>query len=178
MFEFVYIQPLRTILLLTLVLLAAWFLLAYRFRRPCRVLSRIGLPLAVLLILYMTVFSRSPGDYELILRPFYRLSPEAYNNESVRTMLMNAFLFLPLGLTMPLALPEGWKHSWLIAVLFGLCLSTLVETMQYVLHLGTCEVDDVIMNTFGTFVGCIPCYCARFLSKKKNNCSNTGQDQV
>ena len=49
----------------------------------------------------MTLWDRSVGFREVELRLFYTLTTISYNNEALRTLLMNVILFLPFGLTMP-----------------------------------------------------------------------------
>ena len=46
------------------------------------------------LILKMTILGRKVGERELELLPFYTI-------HTIRTMLMNIILFLPLGLSLP-----------------------------------------------------------------------------
>ena len=53
------------------------------------------------LILKMTILGRKVGERELELLPFYTIHTIPYNNEAIRTMLMNIILFLPLGLSLP-----------------------------------------------------------------------------
>lgn len=59
-----------------------------------------------------------------------------------RAMLMNAFLFVPVGLSLPNVLPPK-THPVAVAV----------EAAQLWFHLGRCEVDDVILNTLGAAIG-------------------------
>ncbi len=70
-------------------------------------------------------------------------------------MLMNIFLFVPLGLALPFTLPAKWKHNFLWAILIGLAFSCIIEALQYILALGRCEIDDVIMNTIGVAIGAL-----------------------
>jgi glycopeptide antibiotics resistance protein len=104
---------------------------------------------------YITVYSRETGTYEVILTPFHSFVEAKENGEIYRSMLMNVFLFVPLGLTLPNALPRKWHHAmseWL-TILFGFTFSAIIEWCQYRYGLGRCEVDDVIMNTFGAVIG-------------------------
>ena len=52
---------------------------------------------AAFIILYATILNRTPGNYELILTPFAALSAARQQPELYRAMLMNVFLFFPLG---------------------------------------------------------------------------------
>ena len=59
----------------------------------------------------------------------------------------NVIMFVPIGLLFwPTA---GWR-----AVLYGCLLSLGIELCQLIFHRGFSEMDDVIHNTLGVFVGC------------------------
>lgn len=60
-------------------------------------------------------------------------------------------LFLPLGFLLPAAFTLFKQMRRVL--LAGLALSVLVEIIQYVTHLGLCELDDMINNTYGTLLG-------------------------
>lgn len=110
---------------------------------------------AVIAILYATILNRTPGNYELILTPFATFTAAQQQPELYREMLMNIFLFFPLGLTLSNALPQKW-HRWLriiLTTLIGCILSAGIEYAQYRYALGLAETDDVICNTLGAFIG-------------------------
>lgn len=94
--------------------------------------------LSLLLILKMTLFGRKIGDRELELLPFYTVS---YNDEAIRTLLMNVVLFLPFGLTVPYVLykiKKKWRR-WGIYIVVGLGISLGIEIIQYYFGLGRAE---------------------------------------
>ena len=62
----------------------------------------------------------------------------------------NLLWFVPLGALLPRLFP-GVK--WYHALLAGLCLTLLVEGMQWVLGTGDPDVDDVMLNTLGALLG-------------------------
>jgi glycopeptide antibiotics resistance protein len=68
-------------------------------------------------------------------------------------MLMNVFLFFPLGLTLPYALPEKWNRKGLLTIFLAQVFSIGIELAQYHFHLGRAETDDVICNTLGCVIG-------------------------
>lgn len=106
-------------------------------------------------ILYATILTRSEGSTGLILIPFASLTAARVQPEFYREMLMNVFLFFPLGLTLSNALPRKW-HRWgriILTTLIGCALSAGIECAQYRYALGMAEVDDVICNTLGAFIG-------------------------
>ena len=95
---------------------------------------------AVIAILCATILNRTPGNYELILTPFATFTAALQQPELYRAMLMNVFLFFPLGLTLSNALPRKW-HRWLriiLTTLVGCALSAGIEYAQYRLRAGAC----------------------------------------
>lgn len=80
---------------------------------------------------------------------------------------MNVFLFFPLGLTLSNALPRKW-HRWcriILTTFVGCMLSAGIEYAQYRYALGMAEVDDVICNTLGAFIGAASLLAAHFIEK-------------
>ena len=55
-----------------------------------------------------------------------------------------------------------WRSLWM-ATLAGLGLSLLIESIQLVFHIGIFELTDLLLNTFGTFVGAALPLGGRFL---------------
>lgn len=130
---------------------------------------------AVIAILYATILNRTPGNYELILTPFAALSAARQQPELYREMLMNVFLFFPLGLTLSNALPRKW-HRWLriiLTTLVGCALSAGIEYAQYRYALGLAETDDVICNTLGAFLGAASLLAAHAIEKHKERAWHT-----
>ena len=130
---------------------------------------------AVIAILYATILTRTPGNYELILTPFAALSAARQQPELYREMLMNIFLFFPLGLTLSNALPRKW-HRWgriALTTFVGCILSVGIEYTQYRYALGMAEVDDVICNTLGAFIGSTSLLIARAIEKSRERVRHT-----
>lgn len=119
----------------------------------------------IVAILAATISSRG-GVSELILKPFYSLRQIPESPDLGRSMFMNIFLFFPLGLTLPFALPEKWNRKALIAILFAMVLSISVEFLQYYYHLGRAETDDVLCNTLGCAIGTLSYTLERKLFNK------------
>ena len=97
--------------------------------------------IAVLIILYFTVFTRDIGAMRIFKGPFWELQ-----NGMWRDIVLNMFLFVPFGIACGSIL--RWK-----SVCIGLMVSVAIETVQYIGALGYTEVDDVINNTIGTVIG-------------------------
>lgn len=64
------------------------------------------------------------------------------------SLLGNIVLFIPYGFLLPSLYEIKGKH----VVLFGLSLSLFIELSQLFLPRWT-DIDDIILNTFGTFIG-------------------------
>lgn len=161
-------------MLLSLLLL--WPVLCQRVGERRRVLLNTALACAAaFIILYATILNRTPGNYELILTPFAALSAARQQPELYREMLMNVFLFFPLGLTLSNALPQKW-HRWgriALTTFVGCALSAGIEYAQYRYALGLAETDDVICNTLGAFIGSTSLLIAHAIEKHKERAWHT-----
>ena len=165
----------ESILRFMLVSLFVWTLLTLLFgslratRRGWMWFNRILAGCAALGILGITVFYRfigGGGEVGINLVPF-RVPEEAWRAEEYyRMLLMNAFLFFPLGLS----LGNAWRperrilRRFGLTVLCGLALSLFCETMQGLFMLGTAETDDLLMNTAGVALGAVSALAAGVLS--------------
>lgn len=162
------------ILLLSLLLL--WPMLCQRVGERRRVLLNTALACAAaFIILYATILTRTPGVSEAILTPFASLTAARIQPELYREMLMNIFLFFPLGLTLSNALPRRW-HRWgriALTTLVGYILSAGIEYAQYRYALGLAETDDVICNTLGAFLGAASLLAAHAIEKHKERAWHT-----
>lgn len=71
-------------------------------------------------------------------------------NSPIEDSFLNITLFLPFGFLAGYLFKKAplWK-----ILLWALLISTIVEILQGVFHLGLCDVDDVLNNTLGTFLG-------------------------
>ena len=156
MMRHIYALPLWMVIFLMLALLIVWAMLSQHKNQKKRTIINVVLCfITALIILYATILTRTPGVPAVILAPFAALAAARIQPEIYREMLMNVFLFFPLGLTLSNALPRKW-HRWLRIILttFVSCaLSAGIEYAQYRYALGMAEVDDVICNTLGAFIG-------------------------
>lgn len=110
---------------------------------------------------WVTVFSRSPRSvYPPEYIPFhsYRKLFASGNTEIFRSNFMNIALFYPGGLLAASLLPEKWprRQKALTVLLCFALFSVMIEYAQFRYALGESEIDDVIHNTFGAFIGALP----------------------
>ena len=176
MLHYIYSRPLIAIILFIVLVLVVWggsaaHIVAKRWRRGNLILTA----LMAAAILYATLFSRAEGSTGLILTPFTALAAAQQQPELYREMLMNVFLFFPLGLTLSNALPQK-RHRWvriILTTLIGCILSAGIEYVQYRCALGMAEVDDVICNTLGAFIGSTSLLIAHAIEKSRERVRHT-----
>ena len=170
MLHYIYTRPLIAIILFMAIAVIVWSELPSRI--AVKYWRHGNLILAVLMtaaILYATILTRSEGNTGLILIPFATFTAARQHPELYREMLMNVFLFFPLGLTLSNALPRRW-HRWgkiILTSLVGCALSAEIEYAQYRYALGLAETDDVICNTLGAFLGAASLLAAHAIEKHR-----------
>ena len=176
MLHYIYIRSFIGIITFMALALAAWGALPARVGARRWRWGNLALMLLVAAaILYATLFSRAEGSTGLILTPFASLTAARVQPEIYREMLMNVFLFFPLGLTLSNALPRKW-HRWgkiILTTLIGCILSAGIEYTQYRCALGLAETDDVICNTLGVFIGSTSLLTAHAIEKSRERVRHT-----
>lgn len=176
MFQSIYSKPLLSIILSIAIAVVVWGYLRTKVQRRRWTIANLVLSCVVAIaILYATILTRTPGNYEVILTPFASLTAARQQPEIYREMLMNVFLFFPLGLTLSNALPRKW-HRWgriILTTLIGCALSVGIEYAQYRYALGLAETDDVICNTLGAFLGAASLLAAHAIEKHKERVRHT-----
>ena len=155
MLYWIYALPLKTILFLMCTAICLWgFLNGRRLIQKWEIVNGILLAVSLLAILFITLH-RTPGTHTAVLHLFSSLAAAKERPELYRSMVMNLFLFFPLGLTLSNALPEK-RNLWgriVLTTILCCVLSALIEYTQYRCALGVAEIDDVICNTLGAFLG-------------------------
>ena len=174
--HYIYSRSFISVITFMALALAAWGALPARVgARRWRWGNLVLVLLMAAAILYATLFSRAEGSTGLILTPFASLTAARQQPEFYREMLMNIFLFFPLGLTLSNALPRRW-HRWgriTLTTLIGCALSAGIEYAQYRYALGLAETDDVICNTLGAFLGAASLLAAHAIEKHKERAWHT-----
>lgn len=152
-FHRIYILDISTILIAIPILLLVWSVIGAAFYKYMRIIGAVLAVIAIGAILYATVISRGESSKGANFVPFSSFERAKLQPEMYRSMLMNLFLFVPLGLSLPFVFGGGTGKRILLTILVGLLLSITVEAIQYFAHLGMAETDDVICNTVGTAIG-------------------------
>lgn len=102
-------------------------------------------------ILWLTLFSRrSSGVHQTEMRLMWGLQEMIAGNPNWKQYALywieNVLLFIPFGFLFP-------KNDYRVVLLSGFLTSICIETVQYFVCLGLCELDDVICNTLGSLAG-------------------------
>lgn len=100
-------------------------------------------------LLYLAFFSREPGSrkgIDLMLFETWKDSPVAK-----AFVIENVLMFIPFGILVPAAFPRCRKGMCCTAA--GFTCSVCLELAQLVTQRGHCQLDDVVMNTLGTWIG-------------------------
>ncbi len=106
------------------------------------------------LILIWIVLLKTSTIAELKYLPCERtlnLVPFHYDVEvgtHVEEVVLNALVFVPLGLYLCMLGMKAWK-----TILLGFGVSLIFEALQYVLSIGAADVTDLLMNTAGAAAG-------------------------
>ena len=160
LFHTIYVSDISAILIAIPVLLLVWSVIGAAFYKRMRIIGAVLAVIAVGAVIYATVYSRGESEAGVDLIPFSSFERAKIQPELYRSMLMNVFLFVPLGLSLLYVLGGGTAKRILLTILIGFLLSVTVEAIQYFGNLGMTETDDVICNTLGTAIGS----CAYLLS--------------
>ena len=158
-------------LLIFAVLRGLWL-----WRRPKRI--RLGHELLVftftayvMLLLFLTVFRHSYFPWQItmdwgrdwheanwtVLAETWKLRLGLSHFDFYYQSLGNVVWFIPFGMMLPLLLRP--RHKAIHVVFWGMLMSMFIETMQFYMHTGIADVDDLIFNTTGAFIGAIIYVC-------------------
>lgn len=131
-------------------------------KKVIRILSWFVFVVYLIGLVYFLFFSeqmgRVPsGNYKYSLVPFKEIRRYIFYWREIGTfyvmlnLLGNVFCFVPFGFVLPI-ISRQQRSLWRIAFLSFLS-SLLVELIQLVSKVGSCDVDDMILNTLGGVIG-------------------------
>jgi len=126
-----------------------------------RVIVNILFGLSITGILFVTVF---PGYYGIGVPRIANIVPfiGMYNimfhsvdiTVPIRNLGLNILLFVPFGFFLSLKKSSFQKKLMPIVILTGFLFSFFIEVVQFSIPMGrSADIDDLILNTFGTFLG-------------------------
>ncbi len=115
-------------------------------------------------LLYFLFFSERYGRTEPYTELHYNLQPFREINRYLRhadafsfelftvNILGNIIAFMPFGFLLPLAFPRPKYEFWVLMCITYLVVLTM-ECIQLFTMVGSFDVDDIILNSFGSAVG-------------------------
>lgn len=167
-FSLIYVQPLYLVVVEMILLIMLWMWLKNRYGKQMwwRLFNSAVFIIVVSAILYTTLYSRTESYQVPVFIPFHSFYEVKTQPEIYRTMLMNIFLFEPIGLSLPNILPKK-AHPVAVTVIIAILFSVLIEVAQYWFCIGRCEIDDVIFNTLGAFIGALGYLLFGHLTKER-----------
>lgn len=112
--------------------------------------------LYTLMIAYITIFSREEGHSTDVLLTFdsVREAIDTHSLEPLQHVILNAAMFIPLGMLFPLIRPGVLDKFSYVAPL-GMMMTTLIEATQMLLKKGQCDIEDIVANTLGAILGLV-----------------------
>lgn len=145
---------------LALLILSAFIGIVAMLSFLIRNFSRINKGMLLLFLLYLlmtsyvTIFSRKGRFQTDILLKFDSIE-EALRRRSLEPLQhlwLNIVMFVPVGMLFPAICPSHLnKLSYVLPL--GMLLTTLIETTQLMLHIGQCDLEDMVANTLGACLG-------------------------
>ena len=103
----------------------------------------------LLMVLCFTIFFRAEKNVvQISMKPIWEY--DSLNYKLMAESILNVLLFVPLGFLAGSAI----RRKQLLRTV-GLCfgISVSIEILQLIAKRGVCNIDDVIHNTLGCFIG-------------------------
>lgn len=175
MIRFIYCCPLPIVVIIVFLLIVMWSIMGMvvciemQYKSIYKCLNFTLLCGIIIIVLYLTIFSRNTGEHEVCLVPFYSFVVAQEQPEMYRSMFMNVLLFVPFGLSLPYVLKVTCRRKIRATVLTAFWFSFCIEVLQYIFMFGRAEVDDVICNTLGAFIGSLSFALYGMLEKKNKD---------
>ena len=176
LFHQIYTSDLLYLSVIMLILLIAWSVFSAIFFKNMQIIGTILAVFSIVVIIYGTLLSRTSGVRTYDLIPFSSFYKAVEQREIYRSMLMNIYLFMPLGFSLPFVFKGSTTKRLFLTLLCGFCLSVVIETTQFFFSLGLAETDDVICNTVGTALGSCS-YLLSLLWRKMIRKAGKGKDR-
>ncbi len=108
----------------------------------------------VLVIIVTILIRRGTITKTVNMIPFdhVKMAIDTGKMESLDGDILNIVLFIPFGFLLPRINKRVFNKA-IYAFILGFAASTVIETIQLVLHLGNCDINDIITNTMGAGIG-------------------------
>lgn len=129
-----------------------------------------GLAFSVYLVMLLgcTLLNRTPGNVpEVRLELFWshRWVYQFRDSVVAKQIVYNVFAFVPWGVLVPLCFERMQKMR--NVVISAAMMSAWIELMQMLLQCGLCELDDVVHNSLGAWIGFVIWIWMKRLGREK-----------
>ena len=103
-------------------------------------------------VIIITLLGRKSQN-EYLIRPFLWSFRILFNGDKsvLGDLVLNTILFVPYGIILPILINNRKKLYYCLVL--GSVISGVIEIIQYIYKLGFFEVDDIICNTIGIWIG-------------------------
>ena len=127
----------------------------------------------VYVVFFAEAMGRTPQDgyvYNLTpLKEIKRFMRYIWDNDALGSVARlnifgNIIAFMPFGIYLPYTSES--KLGFISTFLYTFSLSLTIELVQLITKVGSCDVDDIILNTLGGVIGYILWYIYTKLRKK------------
>lgn len=162
----IYRSPPASLAAFTAVVLFLWAIMSLIRPKGWRTFNLILIPFSVVGVMFATLIGREAGgEFEAYLIPFEKWQWALEQPEYYREMFMNGLLFVPFGTAAAYLLSEKREIAARIlpAVTAALIVSSAVEYLQYRLNVGYFDIDDILCNVLGAFLGSAHLLLARLI---------------
>ena len=145
---------LSLLILATFIGVIAFFYFVFKHFREINKGMLVLFLLYLLMMSYVTVFSRRGRVQTDILLKFDSVEEalRRHSLEPLQHLWANIAMFVPIGILFPAICPQRLNKLSFVLPL-GMLLTTLIETMQLMLRIGQCDLEDMVANTLGACVG-------------------------
>lgn len=128
-------------------------------KKVCKTSSGILLLMYVIYLLYLVFFSTYYGrgyfhrSYNFI--PFKTIIEYIFCSHNLDATVINIvgniLAFVPMGFLVPITFIKINRFKYIAIVV--LVATTSIEVIQFIIGVGTCDIDDVILNCIGGIIG-------------------------
>jgi len=128
--------------------------------------------LLVYLMFFFEAYGRTIADRKYLYNfiPFKEIRRFIVYRETLGISVMitniigNVAGFVPFGFILPLIYKN--KRKWWLITFLTMEFSMVIELLQLLLKVGSCDVDDVILNTLGGFLGYVLFYICNRIRRR------------
>lgn len=154
-FPEVFAQRIILSVIILLGLFALFFVLYFRKRiSKKQFIVSLVLCAYIVIVYFFTVIGRYSSEiYRNEIYFFYSYPQlfEKFDRESIKQILINLLVLLPVGFMLPFIISGKMRYFWTILISF--CISLSIELLQIIMVCGTFELDDILNNVIGATIG-------------------------